>query len=192
MWHTRRETNCCQCSTSGVIVGGKSKEWEYQGKEQVLADGGSLAALWEIWEGRGRCELDRARGYYSNWHFTSHTCTWSPGANQKLGFAVEGGWRAGTGAAGECSRGVIALLIFVCPCVTPPDTHSPPSHPQHTHTHAHARVHTQPINPTGSIESSVPLKAFGAPVFYTLNIIMHRGARAHWCPTAVIERQGMG
>lgn len=130
----------------------------------------------------GRCELDRARGYYSNWHFTSHTCTCSPGANQRAGFAVEGGWKAGTGAAGECIRGVIALLIFVYLCVTPPDAHSP----QHTH------VHTQPINPTGPIESSVPLKAFGALVFYTLNIIMHRGARAHWCPTTVIERQGMG
>lgn len=29
-------------------------------------------------------------------------------------------------------------------------------------------------------------------MFYALNIIMHRGAQAHWCPTAVIERQGMG
>lgn len=55
--------------------------------------------------------------------------------------------------------------------------------PQHTH--------TEPINPTGPIESSVPLKAFRAPVFYTLNIIMHKGAQAHWCPTTVIERQGM-
>ena len=95
---------------------------------------------------------------------------------------MEGAWKAGTGAAGERIRGVIALLIFVYLCVTLPDTHSP-----NTHTH----VHAQPINPTGPIESSVPLKAFGAPVFYTLNIIMHRGARAHWCPTTVIERQGM-
>lgn len=94
---------------------------------------------------------------------------------------MEGGWKAGTGAAGECIRGVIALLIFVCPCVTPPDAHSPNTH-----------THTQPINPTGPIESSVPLKAFRVPVFYTLNIIMHRGAQARWCPTAVIERQGMG
>lgn len=61
--------------------------------------------------------------------------------------------------------------------------------PQHTHTQRHGD--TQPINPTGPIESSVPLKAFRAPVFYTLNIIMHRGAQAHRCPTAVIERQGM-
>lgn len=97
---------------------------------------------------------------------------------------MEGGWKPGTGAVGECIRGVIALLIFVCPCVTPPDAYSP----QYTHTQRHA----QPINPTGPIESSVPLKAFRAPVFYTLNIIMHRGVWAHWCPTAVIERQGMG
>lgn len=98
---------------------------------------------------------------------------------------MEGGRKAGTGAAGECIRGVIALLIFVCPYVTPPDAHSP-------NTHTQRRVHIQPINPTGPIESSVPLKAFRAPVFYTLNIIMHRGAWAYWCPTAVIERQGMG
>lgn len=102
---------------------------------------------------------------------------------------MEGGWKAGTGAVGERIRGVIALLIFVCPCVTPPDAHSPNAH---THTHTPSHTHTQPINPTGPIESSVPLKAFRAPVFYTLNIIMHRGARAHRCPTAVIERQGMG
>lgn len=82
------------------------------------------------------------------------------------------GWKVGTGAAGECIRGVIALLIFVYPCVTPPDAPHPPLH-QQTHTH----THTQPINPTGPIESSVPLKAFRAPVFYTPNIIMHRGAR---------------
>lgn len=98
---------------------------------------------------------------------------------------MEGGRKAGTGAAGECIRGVIALLIFVCPCVTPPDAHSP-------NTHALAHVHIQPINPTGPIESSVPLKAFRDPVFYALDIIMHRGARARRCPTAVIERQGMG
>lgn len=105
------------------------------------------------------------------------------GPIREVRFTVEGGWRPGTGAAGECIRGVIALLIFVYLCVTPPDAQSP---------NTHTRVHTQPINPTGPIESSVPLKAFRAPVFYTLNIIMHRGAQAHWCPTTVIERQGMG
>lgn len=62
----------------------------------------------------------------------------------------------------------------------------------HTHTHTLRCVHTQPINPTGPFERNVPLKAFRASVFYTLNIIMHRGAGAHQHPPAVIERQGMG
>ena len=66
MWHTGRETNCSRCTTSQVIVG-KVKTESIKEKEQVLADGGSLAALWEIGGGGGgRCELDRARGYYSN------------------------------------------------------------------------------------------------------------------------------
>lgn len=103
---------------------------------------------------------------------------------------MKGGWKAGTGAAGECIRGVIALLIFGRPCVTPPDEHSPQY--KHTHTHTLRCVHTQPINPTGPFERNVPLKAFRASVFYTQNIIMHRGAGAHQHPLAVIERQGMG
>lgn len=109
-----------------------------------------------------------------------------PGGQSGGWVCSEGGWKAGTGAAGECIKGVIALLIFVYLCVTPPGAHSP-----NTHTHTQRHGDTQPINPTGPIESSVPLKAFRAPVFYTLNIIMHRGAQAHRCPTAVIERQGM-
>lgn len=131
MWYTRRGTNCSQCTTSRVIVRGKSR--------LRLSRKGAGAGWWRKpcfpvgdLRGEGRCELDRAWGYYSNWHFTSHACTWSPGANQRVGFAVEGEWKAGTGAAGECIRGVIALLIFVCPCVTPPDAHSP-----NTHTRAH-------------------------------------------------------
>lgn len=54
-WRMRcfgRETNCSRCTTSRVIVG-QSKEWDHQEKEQVLADGGSLAALWEINGGWG-------------------------------------------------------------------------------------------------------------------------------------------
>lgn len=61
--------------------------------------------------------------------------------------------------------------------------HQPPTPPKHR----------EPINPTGPIESrqsSVPLKHFRASAFYTLNIIMHRGAPP--CPTRIIERQGMG
>lgn len=34
------------------------------------------------------------------------------------------------------------------------------------------------------------MKHFRASAFYTLNIIMHRGAPP--CPTRIIERQGMG
>ena len=64
----------------------------------------------------------------------------------------------------------------------------PPTHP---HTHMRRCVHTQPINPTGPLERSVPLKAFRASVFYTPNIIMHRGAGARRRPPAVIE-MGIG
>lgn len=77
----------------------------------------------------------------------------------------------------------------ICPsvCHATRRTLSPPP----VHTHTLRCVHTQPINPTGPIENSVPLKAFRASVFYTLNIIMHRGAPARRRPAAVIERQGM-
>lgn len=92
------------------------------------ADGGGLAALWEIngdgGVGAGVGVSRTGPGVITLIDTSPHTHAHGPqGPIRGPGSAVEGGWKAGTGAAGERIRGVIALLIFGRPCVTPPDEH---------------------------------------------------------------------
>lgn len=135
MWHTRRETNCGRCTTSRVIVGKRLK----------VSRKGAGAGWWRKpccpvgdLRGEGRCELDRARGYYSNWHFTSHTCTCSQGANQRAevcsGGRVEGWHRCCWWVYQGCNC-TADICLSVCHTTRCPI-------PQHTHTHTHVFTHS--------------------------------------------------